>query len=188
MRKYAFVMIKPDSVDATLDIAVLGDLEKLDLKIVLRKLVTLSDPVVENIYPDKIGKEYLIDLKNFFSTGQSLCMVVAASDGSDVEQKIRNFKEFVRHKYAAYLYLLPREEYKLYEEGAHPRQDEIKKSLSFRNVIHVTSEPHIVQSSIRGVFTSHEIDEIKKNYPDLYELYHENELRSEKNLELRRQR
>ncbi len=179
MRKYAFVAIKPDSVDSVIDVNILGEMEDHGIQILARKFTVLSDDYVDKIYPEKKDKVYLDELKHFLGSGQSLCMVVKATDDEDIELTIRNFKEYIRKKYAVTQHLLPDADRSLYENGLHPMQSEIAEKLAFRNVIHSTSDPATVQSSIKKIFSENEMLELREQFPDLYDFWKNVELYNE---------
>jgi nucleoside diphosphate kinase len=179
MRKYAFVAIKPDSVDSVIDVNILGEMENHGIQILTRKFTVLSDDYVDKIYPEKKDKVYLDELKRFLGSGQSLCLIVKATDNEDIELMIRNFKEYIRKKYAVTKHVLSDEERPLYENGLHPMQSEITEKLAFRNVIHSTSDPVIVQSSIKKIFSESEMLELREQFPDLYDFWRNVELHSE---------
>ena len=124
MRKFAFVVIKPDSIDSVIDINILDEMEKHGIQPLIRKFTLLSGEDVDKIYPEKKDRVYFDRLKQFFASGQSLCMVVKTVNDEDVELTIRNFKEYIRKKYAVANHLLSETDRSLYEKGIHPKQEE----------------------------------------------------------------
>ncbi|MFA6525804.1 MAG: nucleoside-diphosphate kinase [Candidatus Buchananbacteria bacterium] len=177
-KEIAFAFIKPEYID---DLpAIESILKENGLMIVYEDKVKLSPQAVDYIYADSINQHFYPAMRKYLSSHEVIVLLVGG-DGLEAQRVLSSLKKketgdgVIRQKLQRDSKVSD-EDLKLWQNGAHPRQDELSVVLTQKNVIHTADSADEALSDLRMILGD-KFDRLKKkgNLPtELWEIFNEN--------------
>lgn len=165
-KQYSLLVLKPDTLRQVLDVNIICDLEDRGFEIVKRKMVKFTPEQAGELYDEKKDYNYFPLLKEFMSSGQSICLILRSDKAIE---KSKEYRDWARQNLKLKRFELTNEDVKLLSEGTHPQQTEITREMALENLIHVSDSFEADIPLIREIFTRWDQDELKGREPELYQ-------------------
>lgn len=180
---FAFAMIKPDGIEQILDNVILQRIEDAGFVIVKRKLMQLTEPQVDGIYPNMTAPQFRDEMMHFYPfmrqrMANRLVMPLIIGGSSNVCEELHRLKGgttqpgTIRGDYSYKRYVTG-EEYDLWAKNLHPieRQAELTEEIVMKNRIHSLEHRDTSTQAFFTVFTNPELIEASERFPALRRSY-----------------
>jgi nucleoside-diphosphate kinase len=173
LKSFSFGFLKPDALEDGLEGEIFERIESVGLIILARKRTVLSPEQIEKIYPHVGDRPFFEGVKEYlagkevvvFIVGSEFCDAIGVLDRikghNHVSGTIRG--DLVRETVVWY----SEGEIRLWEEGDHPRQEEVSLNRMMLNRLHSADDMAEVKRCICGFFSSGEIEDLSRRFPFL---------------------
>jgi len=170
---YALFVVKPDAVRDFLDVKITEDLETRGLLVVKRKFVNLTPEQAARVYSEKKDFNYFPQLVEFMSSSPSLCLILKCYGADNAVKEAKAYRDWARSNLKLQNFELTKEDLTLLNQGVHPKQTEITRTMALENLIHV-SDDFCAQTPVLGeIFNEWDIQEVYDRDAELYKILHE---------------
>lgn len=175
VKEYGLVVIKPKMLEQGLDNRVIQDLEKRNLTVVKRKLVSLRAEQAKQMYKEKRGKNYFPLLVDYMTSAPVMCLITKSNDSQNATEIAQKYRDWARTHLKLYRFDVTEDDVKLLDRGVHPLQDEITREMALQNLLHVPDTFSSVALCLNGILCEDDLDELKTREPKICEFLSEHQ-------------